>query len=148
MFGYESVAYWHWWVLAVLLFILEVFSPAAFFLWIGLAAVIVGIVVFTIDPSWQIQVLLLAILSVSSVMIGRMWFRRNPIETDQPNLNRRGHELIGRVFTIEQGIVNGTGRIRVGDSTWKVRGPDAEVGRQVKVVDIDSAVLLVELVGD
>ena len=51
MFGYESVAYWHWWVLAVLLFILEVFSPAAFIPWIGLAAVIVGIVVFTIDPS-------------------------------------------------------------------------------------------------
>jgi len=148
MFGYESMVYWHWWVLAVLLFILEVFSPAAFFIWIGLAAVIVGIVVLTVDPNWQMQVLLFAGLSVSSVMIGRMWFRRNPIETDQPNLNRRGHELIGRVYTVEQAIVNGTGRVRVGDSTWKVRGPDAPVGDKIKVVGIDSGVLEVELSTD
>lgn len=146
MFGYESVAYWHWWVLAVLMFILEVFSPAAFFIWIGLAAVIVGIVVLAIDPGWQMQVLMFAVLSIASVMLGRMWFRRNPIKTDQPNLNRRGHELIGRTFTVEQAIVNSTGRVRVGDSTWKVAGPDAEVGEKVKVVDIDSAVLQVERV--
>ncbi len=75
-----------------------------------------------------------------------MWFKRNPIATDQPNLNRRGHELIGRTFKVEQAIADGTGRIRVGDTTWKARGPDASVGHKVKVVGIDSVVLRVELV--
>ncbi len=146
MFGYESMAYWHWWVLGVLLLILEVFSPAAFFIWIGLAAGIVGFLLLVIDMSWQAQVFVFAGLSMASVMLGRMWFRRNPIETDQPNLNRRGHELIGRTYKVEQAIVDGTGRIRVGDSTWKVRGPDAVVGAKVKVVGIESAVLSIELV--
>ena len=146
MFGYENLVYWHWWVLAVLLFILEVFSPAAFFIWIGLAAGLVGLLLLAMDMGWQTQMFLFAGLSVACVLIGRMWFRRNPIATDQPNLNRRGHELIGRTFKVEQVIVDGTGRIRVGDSTWKARGPDASVGQKVKVVGIDSAVLKVELV--
>lgn len=145
MFGYESLLYWHWWVLAVLLFILEVFSPAAFFIWIGLAAGLLGLLLLVVDMSWQTQIFIFAGLSMACVLIGRMWFRRNPISTDQPNLNRRGHELIGRTFKVEQTIVDGTGRIRVGDSTWKARGPDAAIGAKVKVVGIDSAVLEVEL---
>lgn len=145
MFGYESLVYWHWWVLGVLLFILEVFSPAAFFIWIGLAAGLLGLLLLAVDLSWQTQIFIFAGLSVACVLLGRMWFKRNPIATDQPNLNRRGHELIGRTFKVEQAIVDGTGRIRVGDSTWKARGSDAGVGQKVKVVGIDSAVLRVEL---
>lgn len=147
MFGFEGLVYWHWLVLGVFLFILEVFSPAAFFIWIGLAAGLVGLLLLFIDMSWQTQLFIFAALSVACVMLGRMWFSRNPIETDQPNLNRRGNELIGRIFKVEQAIVDGTGRIRVGDSTWKVRGPEAGVGQKVKVVGIDSAVLQVELEG-
>lgn len=144
MFGVEALAFWHWWVLAVLLLILEVFSPAAFFIWIGLAAGIVGFIVMTATLTWKTQFLLFAGLSILCVWLGRMWFKRNPIETDRPNLNRRGQELVGRVFQVEQAITNGTGRIRVGDSTWKVRGADVEVGGKVTVVGIESAVLQVE----
>jgi len=146
MFGYESLLYWHWWVLGVLMFILEVFSPAAFFIWIGLAAGLVGLLLLAVDISWQNQIFIFAGLSVACVMLGRMWFKRNPIATDQPNLNRRGHELIGRTFEVEQAITDGVGRVRVGDSTWKARGPDTAFGEKVKVVGIDSAVLQVESV--
>ena len=144
MFAVEALAFWHWWILAVLLLILEVFSPAAFFIWIGLAAGIVGFIAMTVALGWKTQILMFAGLSVLSVAMGRMWFKRNPIETDRPNLNRRGHELVGKVFQVEQAITNGTGRIRVGDSTWKVRGADAAVGQKITVVSIESAVLYVE----
>lgn len=146
MFGLEVLDYWHWWVLAVLLLILEVFSPAAFFIWIGFAAGIMGLLLLISDFTWQTQFLMFAALSVICVVAGRSWFKRNPIETDEPNLNRRGHALIGRIFEVEQAIVDGTGRVRVGDSTWKVRGPDTEAGVKVKVVGIDSTVLQVERV--
>ena len=145
MFGYETLVYWHWLVLGVLLFILEVFSPAAFFIWIGLAAGLVGLTLLIVDMSLQTQLFVFAGLSVACVMIGRMWFKRNPIATDQPNLNKRGHELIGRTFKVEQAIVDGTGRVRVGDSTWKARGPEAGIGQKVKVSGIESGVLQVEL---
>ena len=94
--------------------------------------------------SWQAQFFIFAVLSVVCVVAGRAWFKRNPIATDEPNLNRRGQSLVGRVFEVEQAIVDGTGRVRVGDTTWKVRGPNAGVGEKVKVVGIDSAVLRVE----
>ncbi len=144
MFGIEALEYWHWWILAVALFILEVFSPAAFFIWIGFAAGIVGFLMLLIDMSWQTQIWIFAILSVVSVVLGRAWFKRNPIASDKPHLNRRGQELVGRVFTVEQAIINGAGRIRVGETTWKARGADVAVGAKVKVVGIDSAVLQVE----
>jgi membrane protein implicated in regulation of membrane protease activity len=146
MFGFEVLDYWHWWVLAIVLFILEIFSPAAFFIWIGFAAGIMGFLLLVGDFSWQTQFFMFAVLSVVCVIAGRNWFRRNPIESDEPNLNRRGQALIGRVFEVEQAIVDGTGRIRVGDTTWKVVGPDAAIGEKVRVVGIDSAVLNVERV--
>lgn len=146
MFGFEVLDYWHWWVLAIVLLILEIFSPAAFFIWIGFAAGIMGFLLLVGDFSWQTQFFMFAVLSVACVIAGRNWFRRNPIESDEPNLNRRGQALIGRVFQVEQAIVDGTGRIRVGDSTWKVVGPDAGVGEKVRVTGIDSTVLEVERV--
>jgi membrane protein implicated in regulation of membrane protease activity len=146
MFGIEAIDYWHWLVLAVALFILEIFSPAAFFIWIGIAAGLMGLLLLAGDFSWQAQFLIFAVLSVVCVIGGRTWFKRNPIATDEPNLNRRGQSLVGRIFEVEQSIVDGTGRIRVGDTTWKVRGPDSEVGEKVMVVGIDSAVLCVERV--
>lgn len=144
MFGIELLDFWHWWVLAVALFILEIFSPAAFFIWIGLAAGIMGLLLLLVDLSWQLQFVLFAVLSVVCVVAGRSWFKRNPISTTAPNLNRRGQALVGRVFEVEQAIVDGSGRIRVGDSTWKVNGPDMEVGAKVRVVAVESTVLRVE----
>ncbi len=144
MFGIEAISFWHWWILAAVLLILEVFSPAAFFIWIGLAAGLVGVLLWVFGLSWQMQLLLFGVLSVVCVVLGRAWFKRHPIATDKPNLNRRGQDLIGRVFDVEQAISNGSGRIRVGDSTWKANGPDVAVGKKVKVVGINSAVLQVE----
>ena len=144
MFGIESIDYWHWWGVAVFLLILEVFSPTAFFIWISFAAGLMGLLLLLGDFSWQAQILMFAALSVVSVVAGRSWFKRNPIESDEPNLNRRGQALIGRVFEVEKAIEDGTGRIRVGDSTWTVNGPDTGVGNKIKVVGINSTVLQVE----
>ena len=73
-----------------------------------------------------------------------MWFRKYPEETDQPNLNRRGEQYIGRSFTLETAIDNGVGRVRVGDSLWRAVGDDMPAGSRVKVVGVDGASLKVE----
>lgn len=145
MFGIDILDYWHWWVLAILLFILEVFSPAAFFIWIGLAAGIMGFVVLLANElSWQTQFFSFAALAVVCVIAGRSWFKRHPIETDEPTLNRRGYALVGQVFEVEKAIVDGVGRVRVGDTTWKVTGPDTAKGDRVRVVGVESTTLQVE----
>jgi membrane protein implicated in regulation of membrane protease activity len=144
----QQVEFWHWWVLGVVLLILEVFAPGAFFLWLALAAGIVGLVVMMIPAmAWEAQLLLFALLSVASFLVGRLWLRRHPIETDLPTLNRRGEQYVGRVFTLDEAVVNGTGKIRVDDTTWKIRGDDCAAGARVRVTGVDGTVLLIERAG-
>jgi membrane protein implicated in regulation of membrane protease activity len=140
----ESASYWHWWVLGVVLVILEVFSPAAFFLWMGVAAGVVGLVLLAVpDLSWQYQILLFSGFSIASIVLWRSVLKRHPTRTDQPMLNRRGEQYVGRVFTLEEPIVNGLGKIRVDDSTWKISGEDCAAGTRIRVVGVDGVVLIV-----
>lgn len=143
----QQIDYWHWWVLAVALVILEVFSPGVFFLWMGIAAGVVGFaVMITPDLSWEYQVLIFAFFSVVSIAAGRSWLKRHPIQTDQPRLNRRGEQYVDRTFTLEEPIKDGLGKIKVDDSSWKICGRDCPAGTQVKVVGVDGVVLQVNAV--
>lgn len=142
---FDQLVWWHWWVIAVVFIILEVFSPAVFFMWMGIAAAVLGILLLLFPMSWELQFLLFAGLSIGAIMLGRTWFRRHPIKTDQPLLNERGQTLIGQIAVVENPILNGTGRVHIGDTTWKVRGPDAPVGTRVRVISAESTVLIVEL---
>lgn len=140
----EALGHWHWWILAAALIILEVFAPGAFFLWLGIAAASVGGIVFLApDMDWEYQVLLFSLLAVVSIIIWRKFFHSSPQDTDQPNLNRRGQQYVGRVFTLDEPVTDGIGKVRVDDSTWKVHGEDCPVGTQVEVTGVDGTILQV-----
>ena len=51
--------------------------------------------------------------------------------------------MIGREFTLEKPIVDGTGTVRIDDTIWRVAGPDAPAGSKVRVVQADGASLTV-----
>jgi len=141
-----EVTHWHWWVLGVVLVILEVFSPGAFFLWMGIAAAVVGFVLMLVPGlDWEFQLLVFALFSVISIVLWRAHLSRNPTKTDQPALNRRGEQYVGREFVLCEAISNGVGRIQVDDTTWKVAGSDAAEGSVVKVVAVEGVVLKVEV---
>ena len=140
----SSLTYWSWWILAVLFVIVEILAPGAHFLWLGLAAAAVGFVVLVVpDMIWQAQVAIFAVLSVVSVVGGRAYLRRNPLETEDSNLNRRGQQYVGRVFTLVEPIVNGTGKLVVDDTTWKIEGEDMPAGTRVRVTGVDGTSLTV-----
>jgi hypothetical protein len=55
----EHINYWHWFIAAVVLIVLEVFAPGAFFLWLGVAAGTVGLVLVVLPSTgWETQFLL------------------------------------------------------------------------------------------
>ena len=140
----SNVVFWHWFVLGVILITIEMFVPGAFFLGMGIAAIIVGVVVWVdMSLSLAIQVLCFAVLSLVSVPVLRHFLKTRPIKSDQPLLNRRGEQYVGRHFTLSEPIVNGRGKIRVDDSTWKIRGADCEAGSTVTVTGVDGVVLVV-----
>jgi membrane protein implicated in regulation of membrane protease activity len=138
----EGITFWHWWILAAALIILEVFAPGAFFLWLGIAAGVVGGLIYLApELSWEHQVLTFSVLSVVSIIVWRKYFRTSPEQTDEPALNRRGEQYVGRVFTLTDPIVNSMGKIRVDDTTWKIRGDDCAVGTRVEVTGVDGTIL-------
>jgi len=141
----DKIVFWHWWILAVVLMCIELFAPAAFFIWCGIAAVIVGLIVLILPAmSWEIPFLLFAVLSVVSVLVGRKYLQqRGAMESDQPMLNRRGEQYLGRVFTLNEPVVDGTGRVQVDDSSWRIEGQDMAAGVRVKVVAINGSTLKV-----
>jgi hypothetical protein len=146
-FWQNGLDYWHWWALGLALVVVEMTAPGVYFLWLGIAAGVVGFVVLALpELSWQTQVFLFAILSVVSGAIGRWLVMRYPIRTDEPRLTRRGEQYVNRVFTLDQPIVNGHGKIRVDDSTWKIEGTDCPAGTNVRVVGVDGVVLKVQRV--
>ena len=136
---------WHWGIIAAVLIILEMFAPGAFLVWLGIAAAVNSILlVFFPELSWQAQFVVFAVVSVVSIVAFRYWRDKNPEVTDQPSLNRRGEQYIGRTFTLAEPIVNGQGKLQVDDSSWKIEGGDCDTGIQVRVTGVDGVVLRVE----
>jgi hypothetical protein len=142
----EHIVFWHWWILAGLLLILELTAPAFFFLWLGIAAAAVGLILL-VFPSigFETQLVLFGIASIGAVLAWRKYRESRPVPTDQPNLNRRGHQYIGRVFSLSEPITNGVGKVTVDDSTWKVKGPDLPAGTHIKVTGVEGVVFMVEI---
>lgn len=140
-----TISFWHWWAFALALVVVETVAPGTYFLWMGSAAFVAGaLLLLWPQAPLEIQVLLFALLSVAIIAVWRYYSARRPARTDHPTLNRRGAQYVGQTFVLSDPIVNGSGRIRIGDTTWKASGPDTEAGAAVQVVGVDGAVLRVE----
>src|SRR5262245_50417929 len=55
---------WAWFVVAAVFLLLELLSPGVFMLWLGLAAILIGIISLVAVLSWQAQLIGFAILSI------------------------------------------------------------------------------------
>ena len=135
---------WAWIIVGAILLALELAVPGAFMMWLGLAAVLVGAISLVIDWSWQAQGVAFAAFAIASVPLWRRFARKVEPASEQPMLNRRTEALIGRVFTLDKPIVDGVGTVRIGDTVWRVNGPDGPAGSRVKVTRTDGANLIVE----
>ena len=141
---FSTLGTWNWLIFGVILMALELIVPGVFLFWLGLAALLVGLLSFAINPSWQVQILMFAIFAAAAVPLWRRVARSNTaVSKSNPFLNKRADALVGRVFTLEKPIIDGSGTVRIDDTIWRVAGPDAPAGSRVKVVHADGASLTV-----
>jgi inner membrane protein len=147
----RSLGAWSWIILGGILLAVELIAPGTFVLWLGVAAILVGLISFVIDWNWQEQGVGFVILAVASLV---MWWRlirpakRDEDASDQPFLNRRAQGFVGREFTLEKPIVDGAGTVRMGDTIWRVTGPDCAAGSRVRIARAEGATLFVERTTD
>lgn len=140
----EGLRFWHWLIASFVLGIAEVLMPGAIFIWFAAAAVAVAVLALVApELGWQIQVIVFALLAFGAIALWRRYRGRRPEASDQPTLNQRGAQYIGQVCEVVDPIVDGVGRIRLGDTIWTVHGPDARAGARVRVVAVEGAVLKV-----
>lgn len=144
---WESLGNWSWFVAGALLLGCEIFVPGTFILWLGFAAVAVGILVVLFDIGWQVQLLAFGLLSLVFVL---MWWqllrgRMGGVE-EQPMLGRRAERHVGREFVLERPILSGVGQVRIDDTVWRVKGADMPAGTRVRVTKTEGALLVVEAV--
>ncbi len=140
------LVFWHWLALALILGILDVLLGANFlFVWCGLAAGLVGVLLLILPKlAWEYQLLIFGIGVLMSLVGWRQLNNRAKKLSDQPELNRRSRQYIGRIFTLDVPIVNGRGKVRVDDTQWVVEGTDMEIGTKVKVIGVEGVILKVE----
>ncbi|MFB2550197.1 NfeD family protein [Ensifer soli] len=129
---------WTWWVLGLVLLAAEIVVPGVFLIWIGIAAILVGVLSLMLWDaglwSWQVQLLVFALLAVATTLVARRLMARDTTATDEPFLNRRADSLVGRTAVLGEPLAEGRGRIRLDDSVWIVEGPDLPAGTRVRVV--------------
>lgn len=145
---FSQLEFWHWFALAVLLVIVDVATGANFlFLWGGIAAAFVGVLLLVMPQmAWEYQLMIFGLGVMSSILVWLFFLRKHRQLSDQPKLNLRNEQYIDRIFNLDEAIVNGRGKIRVGDTWWKVKGADLPKGTKIKVVAVDGVILVVEKV--
>jgi len=133
-----------WACVSLLLMAAEMLAPGAFMVWLGFAAagVFALLLVVPLTPVWQ--ALAFVLLSVVSVTLYWRIFRKTAPKSDQPLLNRRAEQLVGQVYSLNTAIVDGRGRLKIGDAFWSVEGPDLPLGTSVRVVAVHGMSLRVK----
>lgn len=134
-----------WLVAALVLVIAELLAPGFFLIFLGSAAAVTGVAVL-LAPGLPVivQALIFAALTAAIFALGRRWYRGIDTRLTDPLLNDRAARLIGRRVEVCAAIVDGEGRVKVGDGAWNAVGPDLPAGAAVRIVGANGGVLQVE----
>lgn len=142
----QSIEFWHWLSLGIVLLIAEVaVGGASFLMWVGFAALFTGLVTWLLPAlmPWEMQLLVFSVASVASVLAWHRYVKDVPV-AGGVMLNKRGMEHVGTVVALEEAIVGGSGRVRIDDTLWNVLGADAPAGSRVRIVAMDGNAFRVE----
>jgi inner membrane protein len=132
---------WIIWMLAGLaLLMLEVHTPGAFMMWLGLAACGTGLVVLASGIGFELQVVTFGVLAAISLGVG-LRYRHRPIRLNTQQAGLAGRSATALAFQGREG------RVRVGDSDWAARVPsdvaEPPAGTRLRVEGVDGTVLIV-----
>ena len=137
-------AHWVWLTIGLLLAALEMVVPGVYLIWLAVAAIATGVLTLLLDLSLPMQVVDFVFLALIAAFSARRLLRDKPIVSSDPLLNRRLAQLVGETAIVTQAIQDGSGRVKLGDSEWIARGPDAATGAHVRVTGNKGVVLTVE----
>lgn len=145
MFWLNYAEFWYWLIAGIIMLIFEVLIPAAWFLWMGVSALIVGMFLYFVPSTlFIIQIIIFGAVSVISFFLYKKYQKSNLTQDNHMALNRRGEQYIGQVFTLIEPIVDGVGRVKINGSIWRVSGREMPAQTKIKVLSINGNILNIE----
>ncbi len=130
-----------WLIAALVLGIAELAAPGIFLVFLAIAAGVTGIALLALpELPIAVQLASFAVWSTVTVLIGRRWYRDYPVAGADPMLNDRSARMVGQIVIVETAIVDGRGRVLVGDGSWPARGDDAAAGTRVRITRVADGV--------
>ncbi|HAS62045.1 MAG TPA: hypothetical protein DCS35_05405 [Vibrio sp.] len=142
----DSINHWHWIAFGLALLAAELLGTAGYLLWLGISALLVGVLLTWLPISWQLQWVSFGVFSLVTTWL---WWRRQ-LKSDsqgdeQRDLNQKTKQLIGQSILLEQDIPAGKSRIKLADTTWSAYSEQAlSAGTIVKVTAIEGIILFIE----
>ncbi|ENM5904378.1 NfeD family protein [Vibrio mimicus] len=141
----SQLNFWHWLAFGLILLAAELLGTAGYFLWLGLSALLVGMLLTVMPIGWQLQWLAFASFSlVTTWLWWRRQFNQDKKQDAERDLNQKDKQLIGRVIQITEDTPAGEFQISLGDTRWTARcEQDLEQGSRVSVIAVDGIILIV-----
>jgi membrane protein implicated in regulation of membrane protease activity len=141
-----TILFWYWWALAAVLLVFEMLLPGVVFMFVAAGAAVAGLVLLVVPAlSLELQLFCFAVVSVASAIVLRPMLKRlQRGRTQDATINARGASLVGRTIVLDAPILNGRGRVRLGDGSWTVTGPDMVAGARVRIAAVNGTELTVE----
>ena len=142
----ETVLWWHWIVLGIILLIVEMNVGTFFMLGLGVAAILVGTIDNFIGTSFKTELFIWMVLSILSIAAWFKWFREEPI-TDSGQSNYR-LDTLGIV--VEDIQPHSRGKVTfdapvLGNTSWHATAKvDIDKNTRVKIVEINGQLIQVE----
>ncbi len=145
----NNIFYWHWIIFGIALITIELFAPVFVMLWLGLAAIVVGILQLAIGISFSLQLALWVILSAIFLLLWHKFISPKMGNRTLAGLSREAITgQIGLVLNFNK--AQSKGRLRfpapiIGNDEWEFISEEAlENGDKVEVTDISGNRLIVK----
>ncbi len=129
---------WMWWVLTLFFIVFTFYWADLRLLWASLATAVVGALTWhSPDLPMIYQLMIVVLITVGGVLITETFIKKKPGQGGDDEVLPSEDDYVGKVFTLEQPIVNGSGVIDFQGIKLRIRGEDAEAGTQVRIIAVD-----------
>jgi membrane protein implicated in regulation of membrane protease activity len=137
---------WFWVGLAAFLMLLELVTGSGFLLCLALSSgLMAATALLQVDMSTGLQILFFCFYALLSVVYWCYTLKKRSSEKNHNLLNKRAEQYIGQVHTLHENLVNGVGKLTIGDSVWLVRAEESLAAEtEVVIIGVDGTVLLIK----
>lgn len=138
-------AWWAWAILAAAIGLAELHAPGSYLIWIALGAALTALIDALFGLSLAGQIGTFAVASAISCIAGYFVYRKlSHRRAAASPLNQRDLGMIGTHGVVCEPLLNGRGKVRLGDTVWLAEGPDLAEGTPIAVKSVRGTSVIVE----